>query len=341
MSEAKKILFDEEKILQEISQTKDLLSLENLSARYLGKKGLLTEQLKNLKTFLPEERSLHAKGLNQLKKKFEEGVEAQKIHLKQQRVEQRLHQTDMIDVTLPGRGRLPGRLHPITQTKLRLKHYFERLGFMSADGPEVEDDFHNFTALNFPEHHPARASHDTFYFPDGRLLRTHTSTVQIRVLENNPPPVKIIAMGRVYRSDSDLTHTPMFHQIEGLVVNASASFLDLKILITDFLKFFFEKEMPVRFRPAYFPFTEPSAEVDMGCVMCDQKGCRVCKNTGWLEVLGCGMVHPNVLKQVNIDPEKYTGYAFGIGIDRLTMLRHGVNDLRLFFENDLRFLRQF
>jgi len=334
------MIFDENQITAEIINTKDLLSLENIFTQYLGKKGLLTEQLKNLKTLTPENRAEQGKVLNQFKKKFEEQIEAQKKILKQQSVDQHLTQSG-IDVTLPGRGHRLGHLHPITQTMQRLQQYFERMGFLSADGPEIEDDFHNFTALNIPEKHPARASHDTFYFPDGRLLRTHTSPVQIRVLENTPPPIRIIAMGRVYRCDSDLTHTPMFHQIEGLVLDNNITFVDLKSLITDFLQYFFEKEMPVRFRPAYFPFTEPSAEVDMGCVMCDQKGCRVCKNTGWIEVLGCGMVHPNVLQHAKVDPEKFTGYAFGAGIDRLTMLRHGVNDLRLFFENDLRFLRQF
>jgi phenylalanyl-tRNA synthetase alpha chain len=333
-------VFDENQIIKEIESTKDLLSLENIFTQYLGKKGLLTEQLKNLKILTPQERAEQGKHLNQFKKKFEEQIELQKIKLKQHSVDQHLTQSG-IDVTLPGRGHQLGHLHPITQTKLRLQQYFEKIGFVSADGPEIEDDFHNFTALNIPEQHPARASHDTFYFPDGKLLRTHTSPVQIRVLENNPPPIRIIAMGRVYRCDSDLTHTPMFHQIEGLVLDENITFADLKSMLTDFLHYFFEKELPVRLRPAYFPFTEPSAEVDMGCVICEQKGCRVCKNTGWIEVLGCGMVHPNVLKHVEVDPEKYTGYAFGAGIDRLTMLKHGVNDLRLFFENDLRFLRQF
>jgi phenylalanyl-tRNA synthetase alpha chain len=326
--------------LNEIAEAKDNTSLEMLQSKYLGKKGVLTEQLKNLGKLPPAERPQAGQILNKIKIQIEENLQVQKNHLKETVLAERLKETG-IDVTLPGRGYNTGCLHPITKTKERLQHYFEQLGFIAAEGPEIEDDFHNFEALNIPKHHPSRASHDTFYFPEGRLLRTHTSPVQIRILENVPPPIRIIAIGRVYRCDSDLTHTPMFHQMEGLVVDNNVSFADLKGLIIQFLQHFFEKEMPVRFRPSYFPFTEPSAEVDIGCVICDQKGCRVCKNTGWLEVLGCGLVHPNVLTNVHIDPKKYTGYAFGVGIDRLTMLRYGINDLRMFFENDLKFLRQF
>ncbi|MCW9000191.1 MAG: phenylalanine--tRNA ligase subunit alpha, partial [Kangiellaceae bacterium] len=217
-----------------------------------------------------------------------------------------------------------------------------QIGFSVEEGPEVEDDYHNFEALNIPGHHPARAMHDTFYFGNGDLLRTHTSTVQIRTMEKSKPPVRIIAPGRVYRCDSDLTHTPMFHQVEGLLVDKTTSFADLKGVLDEFLKHFFENDnLAVRFRPSYFPFTEPSAEVDIECVMCSGKGCRVCSHTGWLEILGSGMVHPNVLESVGIDSEEYTGYAFGMGVERMTMLRYGVNDLRLFFENDLRFLKQF
>ena len=235
-----------------------------------------------------------------------------------------------------------GGLHPVTLTMNRIQQMFGKLGFDIAEGPEVEDDFHNFEALNIPPHHPARAMHDTFYFDAGTLLRTHTSPVQIRVLEKQQPPVRIIAPGRVYRCDSDLTHTPMFHQVEGLLVDEQVSFSDLKGTLHEFLKLFFEQDdLKTRFRPSYFPFTEPSMEVDISCVMCSGKGCRVCSKTGWLEVLGCGMVHPEIFRHTGIDPETYTAYAFGMGVERLAMLRYGVNDLRLFFENDLRFLQQF
>jgi len=249
--------------------------------------------------------------------------------------------SEHIDVTLPGRGRRPGGLHPVTRTMERIDSWFANAGFIVKEGPEIEDDYHNFEALNIPDHHPARAMHDTFYFDAHLLLRTHTSPVQIRVMEHTPPPIKIIAPGRVYRCDSDLTHTPMFHQVEGLLVDEEVSFADLKGVLYDFLQSFFERDLRLRFRPSYFPFTEPSAEVDIECVMCNGKGCRVCGNTGWLEVLGCGMVHPEVFRHVGIDTERYTGYAFGMGVERLTMLRYGVNDIRLFFENDLRFLGQF
>jgi phenylalanyl-tRNA synthetase alpha chain len=232
-------------------------------------------------------------------------------------------------------------LHPVTKVRLRMEELFRQAGFRVAEGPEVEDDFHNFEALNIPENHPARALMDTFYFGDGRLLRTHTSPVQIRALREGPLPLRLIAPGRVYRSDSDLTHTPMFHQIEGLVVDENVSLANLKAILHGLMEAFFERKLGIRFRPSYFPFTEPSAEVDIECVFCSGKGCRVCKQSGWLEVLGCGMVHPNVFKAVGVDPERWTGYAFGMGIDRMTMLRYGVNDIRLYFDNDLRFLRQF
>jgi phenylalanyl-tRNA synthetase alpha chain len=249
--------------------------------------------------------------------------------------------SEKIDVTLPGRGLGSGGLHPVTRTMERIERLFAHAGFTVEQGPEIEDDFHNFEALNIPAHHPARAMHDTFYFDAHRLLRTHTSPVQIRVMEASKPPLKIIAPGRVYRCDSDITHTPMFHQVEGFLVDDNVSFADLKGVIYDFLSNFFERELQVRFRPSYFPFTEPSAEVDIECVMCSGKGCRVCSHTGWLEVLGCGMIHPEVFRHVGIDSEAFSGYAFGMGVERLTMLRYGVNDLRLFFENDLRFLKQF
>jgi phenylalanyl-tRNA synthetase alpha chain len=241
-------------------------------------------------------------------------------------------------VTLPGRGQPPAGLHPVTRVMNRITEFFTLNGFEVASGPEVEDDFHNFEALNIPSHHPARAMHDTFYFDAHRLLRTHTSPVQIRVMEQQKPPIRIVCPGRVYRCDSDLTHSPMFHQVEGLLIDENVNFAELKHVIQNFLQVFFEKDLAVRFRPSYFPFTEPSAEVDMECVMCDGKGCRVCKHTGWLEVLGCGMVHPQVLENCGIDSEKYSGFAFGMGVERFAMLRYGVNDLRLFFENDLRLL---
>jgi phenylalanyl-tRNA synthetase alpha chain len=330
----------DEKAIDEISQANDLLALDAVNTKYLGKKGLLTEQLKQLGQLDPDARREAGQKLNQLKNQIISAIEERKIFLNQKSVQEKLSQAG-IDVTLPGRGNTEGNLHPITQSKQRIQDFFEKMGFSSVEGPEIEDDFHNFTALNIPENHPARASFDTFYFPDGRLLRTHTSPVQIRELKKRTPPIHIIAMGRVYRRDSDLTHTPMFHQLEVMAIDKGITFAHNKGMIQEFLTAFFEKELPVRFRPSYFPFTEPSAEVDMGCVACNQKGCRICKNSGWLEVMGCGMIHPNVLKNVNIDAEKYSGYAWGVGIDRLTMLRYGVNDLRLFFENDLRFLRQF
>jgi phenylalanyl-tRNA synthetase alpha chain len=247
-----------------------------------------------------------------------------------------------IDVTLPGRGQELGGLHPLTRTIERIKSLLAQAGFVTEEGPEIEDDFHNFEALNIPRNHPARAMHDTFYFPDGRVLRTHTSPVQVRVMQSTEPPIRVIAPGRVYRCDSDLTHSPMFHQVEGLAVDEGITFADLKGVLGDFLRAFFEQnDLRTRFRPSYFPFTEPSAEADIECVHCHGKGCRVCGQTGWIEVLGCGMIHPNVFAQVGIDSERYTGYAFGMGVERLALLRYGVTDLRLFFDNDLRFLRQF
>ncbi|MCG8434322.1 MAG: phenylalanine--tRNA ligase subunit alpha, partial [Gammaproteobacteria bacterium] len=244
--------------------------------------------------------------------------------------------------TLPGRGHEIGGIHPVTRTMQRIEALFRQVGFHVEEGPEIEDEFHNFDALNIPTHHPARATMDTFYLKKpGLLLRTHTSPVQIRTMQRDEPPIRIIAPGRVYRCDSDMTHTPMFHQVEGLLVDKGVSFAHLKGILTTFLRQFFEKDMRIRFRPSYFPFTEPSAEADIECVHCNGEGCRVCKQTGWLEVLGCGMVHPNVYAAVGIDSEEYTGYAFGMGVERLAMLRYGVNDLRIFFENDLRFLKQF
>lgn len=337
MIETKKLL-DEAK--SAIDTAKDINQLEQIRIHYLGKKGQLTELLKSVGQLPAEERPQAGQVVNQVKIQLQELLTLKQTELAHNQINAKLA-AETIDVTLPGRGLDIGGLHPITRTRERLESFFAQAGFIIADGPEVEDDFHNFTALNIPAHHPARATHDTFYFPNGHLLRTHTSPVQIRVLETQPPPIRVIALGRVYRCDSDLTHTPMFHQIEGLVVDENVSFADLKGLLHDFLQNFFEQEFPIRFRPAYFPFTEPSAEVDIGCVNCGGKGCRICKETGWLEILGCGMVHPHVLESVNIDSEKYLGFAFGIGIDRLTMLRYHITDLRMLFENDQRFLSQF
>jgi phenylalanyl-tRNA synthetase alpha chain len=324
-----------------IESAPDLAVLDNLRVQYLGKKGEITLQLKNLGQLPADQRPAAGQEINKVKQAIQQLIEARKVTLNASQINEKL-KAETIDVTLPGRGVNKGGLHPVTMTMNRIDRMFAKLGFDIAKGPEVEDDFHNFEALNIPEHHPARAMHDTFYFDDGRLLRTHTSPVQIRVLEHQEPPVRVIAPGRVYRCDSDLTHTPMFHQVEGLLVDENVSFSDLKGTLHEFLKLFFEQDdLKTRFRPSYFPFTEPSMEVDISCVMCAGKGCRVCSQTGWLEILGCGMVHPEVFRKSGVDAEKYTGYAFGIGVERMAMLRYGVNDLRLYFENDLRFLQQF
>ncbi|MDZ7750135.1 MAG: phenylalanine--tRNA ligase subunit alpha [Gammaproteobacteria bacterium] len=337
MSDIDQIL---EQALEALDAAGDLEALDAARVRYLGKKGQFTERLKGLGALPPEERKAAGQVINEAKQRFQADLEARKAHLQQAALDTALER-DRVDVTLPGRGQHDGGLHPITRTLQRIERIFARAGYQVKEGPEMEDDYHNFEALNIPAHHPARAMHDTFYFDSHTVLRTHTSPVQIRVLENSPPPLRIIAPGRVYRCDSDLTHSPMFHQVEGLMVDENVSFADLKGVLDEFLKSFFEKDLEVRFRPSYFPFTEPSAEVDIGCVMCGGAGCRVCGNSGWLEVLGCGMVHPNVLDFVGVDNERYTGFAFGMGVERLAMLRYQVNDLRLFFDNDLRFLRQF
>lgn len=314
--------------------------LEAVRIEYLGKKGKITAYLKQLGNVSVEQRPVIGKSVNLAKQEVMGLIDVQANVLAEAAMNAAL-EAEKIDVTLPGRGEQTGGLHPVTRTLHRIEQYFQEIGFQVSEGPEIEDSTHNFTALNIPEHHPARAMHDTFYFNAETLLRTHTSPVQVRVMEEQQPPLRVIAPGRVYRCDSDLTHTPMFHQVEGLMVDEHVSFTDLKGILADFLKAFFEKDLNVRFRPSYFPFTEPSAEADIECVMCNGEGCRVCSHTGWLEVLGCGMVHPKVFEHVNIDSEKYLGLAFGMGVERLAMLRYGVNDLRLFFENDLRFLRQF
>jgi phenylalanyl-tRNA synthetase alpha chain len=326
--------------LAEIARASDLAALEDVRVRWLGKKGSFTEQAKSLGTLPAAERPAAGARINEAKNEVQAAIKARHDELARAEIDRELA-ASRIDVTLPGRGEEAGGLHPVTEARLRIETLFRAAGFDVASGPEIEDDFHNFEALNIPPGHPARAMHDTFYFADARLLRTHTSPVQIRALQQRGAPLAIIAPGRVYRRDSDLTHSPMFHQLEGLVVGENVSFANMKAALHGFLQAFFERDLAMRLRPSFFPFTEPSAEVDMSCVFCGGKGCRVCKQTGWLEISGCGMVHPNVLRASGVDPERYTGYAFGAGIDRLAMLRYGVNDLRLFFENDLRFLRQF
>ncbi|MCK5873752.1 MAG: phenylalanine--tRNA ligase subunit alpha [Alcanivoracaceae bacterium] len=327
--------------LAAVENASDLRALDEVRVQYLGKKGEISQLLKGLGQMSAEERPAFGARVNEARDQVESALAARRDQLESARLAAQLA-GERIDVTLPGRGEQTGGLHPVTRTRRRIEDFFVQLGYEISEGPEVEDDFHNFEALNIPGHHPARAMHDTFYFGDGRLLRTHTSPVQIRVMEQGKPPFRIIAPGRVYRCDSDLTHTPMFHQVEGLLVDEHVSFADLRGTVAAFLRAFFEvDDLAVRFRPSYFPFTEPSAEVDIGCVLCAGKGCRVCKQTGWLEVMGCGMVHPKVLEHGGVDPEKYSGFAFGMGVERLTMLRYGVNDLRKFFENDVRFLKQF
>ncbi len=324
-----------------VAAADDLRVLDEVRVQYLGKSGEFTARLKQLGKLPAQERKAAGQHINQAKQVFQKALEARKGELEAEELTKRLA-SERIDVTLPGRDVASGGLHPVTRTMQRIQAFFASAGFEVAEGPEIEDDFHNFEALNIPSHHPARAMHDTFYFDEGLLLRTHTSPVQIRHMQNAEPPMKVIAPGRVYRCDSDLTHTPMFHQVEGFLVDERVSFADLKGILNAFLHGFFERDdLEVRFRPSYFPFTEPSAEVDIQCVMCGGDGCRVCGHTGWLEVLGCGMIHPEVFRHVGIDSEKYLGYAFGMGVERLAMLRYGVNDLRLFFENDLRFLKQF
>ncbi|MEX0618562.1 MAG: phenylalanine--tRNA ligase subunit alpha [Pseudohongiellaceae bacterium] len=335
---------DSDSLLQQalaaISESGDEKSLEGLRVQYLGKKGRLTAELKNLGQLPAEERPAAGEQINLAKRQVQQALEARKSELVRDSLSRQLA-GEALDVTLPGRRQSQGGLHPVTVTIDRIRRLFEGAGYSVAEGPEIEDDYHNFEALNIPEHHPARAMHDTFYVSPGTVLRTHTSPVQVRVMENGKPPFRMICPGRVYRCDSDVTHTPMFHQVEGLLIDEQASFADLKGTVEDFLRAFFERDLAVRFRPSYFPFTEPSAEVDVACVSCGGKGCRICGQSGWLEVMGCGMVHPHVLELSKVDPQRYTGFAFGMGVERLAMLRYNVSDLRTFFENDLRFLSQF
>ena len=313
----------------EIASADDLAALDAVRVTYLGKKGALTSRLKSLSDLPAAERPAAGQEINRAKQELIQQIEARRVSMENAALEQKLA-ADAVDVTLPGRGMSMGGRHPVSQARIRIEAIFRNAGFGVRSGPEIEDDFHNFTALNIPENHPARAMHDTFYFPGGNLLRTHTSPVQIRAMVKEGVPIRIIAPGRVYRCDSDQTHTPMFHQVEGLVIDRGISFANLKAALHQFVEQFFERDAQLRFRPSYFPFTEPSAEVDV-----------LWGEDNWLEILGCGMVHPNVLENAGIDSEEFTGYAFGMGIDRLAMLRYGVRDLRTFFENDLRFLRQF
>ena len=330
--------------LAQIRDAGTLPALDEIRVRWLGKKGTLTEQLKTLGALPASERPAAGAGINAAKSAVQDAIEGRRTELERARIERELA-LGAIDVTLPGRGEAQAGLHPITATRLRIEQIFRRAGFEVAEGPEIENEFYNFEALNIPANHTARAMHDTFYLKDGRLLRTHTSPVQIRAMQravkSGTLPLALIAPGRVYRRDSDVSHSPMFHQVEGLYVDENVSFANLKSTLHKFMEAFFEQDLKMRLRPSYFPFTEPSAEVDISCVLCRGEGCRVCKHTGWLEIAGCGMVHPAVFKACGIDAERYTGWAFGAGIERLAMLRHGVNDLRLFFDNDLRFLASF
>lgn len=322
--------------LAAVAAAEDVAALDQVRVQYLGKKGEISALMKNLGNVAPEDRPKIGAVINEARDQVQTALNARKADLEKAALNAKLA-SETIDVTLPGRGIQEGSLHPVTRTLERIEAFFANAGYQVKEGPEVEDDFHNFEALNIPSHHPARAMHDTFYFDATTLLRTHTSPVQVRTMEVQQPPIRIICPGRVYRCDYDQTHSPMFHQVEGLLVDKGISFADLKGTIQEFLSVFFERELTVRLRPSYFPFTEPSAEIDIEWVIETPEGTK----RRWLEVGGCGMVHPEVFKHVNIDPDEYTGFAFGMGVERLAMLRYGVNDLRLFFENDLRFLQQF
>ena len=340
MSADLKKLVEEARVQVAASQT--LAALDDVRVQYLGKKGLLTEQLKGLGKLPAAERPAAGQRINDAKQAVNEAIELRHQILETAELDAQLA-GQSVDVTLPGRGQETGGLHPATRILERIQTLFEHMGFRIETGPEIEDEFHNFDALNFKPDHPARAAMDTFYIKDKPLLlRTHTSPVQIRAMLKNGAPIRVIAPGRTYRHDYDMTHTPMFHQVEGLLVDEGVSMAHLRGALTDFMQRFFERDdLRIRFRPSYFPFVEPGAEVDISCIFCQGQGCRVCKYSGWLEVLGCGMVHPNVLKACNIDPERYSGWAFGMGVERMGMLRYGIDDIRMNYDNDLRFLRQF
>jgi phenylalanyl-tRNA synthetase alpha chain len=330
----KKIFMEE---LLAVSSTGDL---QQLKIRYTGKKGILTSNLRLLSNAPPEQRPLLGRDLNELKSFIEAELETKELFIREQEREQRVL-SEAIDVTLPGKYIPPGRMHPVNTVLKEITDIFITMGFDVEVGPEVELDYYNFEALNIPKDHPARDMQDTFYITDDIILRTHTSPVQVRVMEKKRPPLRFIAPGKVYRCDADISHTPMFHQVEGLMVDEDISFSDLKGVLEVFVHKMFSKVTPVRFRPSYFPFTEPSAEVDIGCILCSGGGCRVCKGSGWIEVLGAGMVNPRVFEIVGYDPELYTGFAFGMGVERIAMLRYSIDDIRMYFENDIRFLRQF
>lgn len=340
MAENGKISHLREEFTSKLKGVSTVEELEKLRVEFIGRKGKVTQLLKEIPNLPPEERKDFGRACNVLKSEIEEAIKEKLKELKEKEKRERLEK-ERIDVTLPGRKRELGALHPVTKTLKEIVRIFTSMGFTVAEGPEIETDFYNFEALNIPKGHPAREMQDTFYITDEIVLRTHTSPVQVRVMEKHQPPIQIIAPGKVYRKDADVTHTPMFHQVEGLMVDEKVTFADLKGVLEVFLKEIFGSDTKVRFRPSYFPFTEPSAEVDIGCVICGGKGCKVCKGTGWLEILGCGMVDPAVFKAVGINPEIYQGFAFGMGVERIAMLKYGIDDLRLFFENDLRFLRQF
>lgn len=330
----------QEDALAALEQSSLLNELHEIRVAIMGKKGSLTEIMKGMRDLTQEERPQIGSLVNTFKDRFEQFFVLRQATLQREAIADKLA-NEQIDVTLPGRRRVAGSLHPVTLVTEEVTEIFARLGFAVEEGPEIEQDFYNFEALNIPKDHPARDMQDTFYISDDLVLRTHTSPVQIRTMLKSEPPVRIIAPGTVYRRDSDLTHSPMFHQIEGFLVDEHVTFADLKGVLTHFLREYFGDKLNVRFRPSFFPFTEPSAEVDIACVICSGKGCRVCSQTGWLEILGCGMIDPAVFDSVNYDADKYSGFAFGMGLERIAMLKYGVNDLRLFFENDLRFLKQF
>ncbi len=326
--------------LEAVRQAEDPQSLESVRVEYLGKKGRLTRLLRGMGELRDDERPIVGKKVNLLRDELSAAYEERKAALADAELEKRL-MAEAIDVTIPGKRRKFGRLHPITQVTREIQDIFVGMGFEVVQGPEIETDYYNFEALNIPKHHPARDTQDTFYFSEDLLLRTQTSPVQIRTMENKRPPVRIIAPGKVYRCDSDVTHSPMFHQVEGLLIDRHVTFGDLKGTLALLVRRLFGEDRGVRFRPHYFPFTEPSAEMDITCFHCEGKGCRVCSGEGWIEILGCGMVHPNVLKMVDYDPEEVGGFAFGMGIDRVALLKYGIDDIRLLFDSDVRFLQQF
>lgn len=326
--------------LAEIDTVSEIAELQQLKAKYSGRKGLVTAQMKALSSVPPQQKPAFGKAVNDLRDFVEQTLDQKELFFRDTEKQKRLL-SEKIDITLPGKPCLPGKTHPLNKVLDEIKNIFVSMGFSIQEGPEIELDYYNFEALNMPKHHPARDMQDTFYVSEDVVLRTHTSPVQVRVMEKKKPPLKIIAPGKVYRCDADISHTPMFHQVEGLMVDTNISFCDLKGVLGLFIHSFFGEDTPVRFRPSYFPFTEPSAEVDIGCIFCAGKGCRVCKTTGWLEVMGCGMVNPRVFEMSGYDPDEFTGFAFGMGVERLTMLKYAIDDIRLFYENDLRFLQQF